>query len=132
MCTRVDARGVLLYDGGYTEVECHPGWQQGKLWELCRSKGVHLSAHSPLGSRGTKSVRILAHPILVEISKALGRSPAQVALCWGVQLGHSVLPKSVREARIKENIDTRLCTGSILVHPESVYKSLEELWDGKI
>ncbi|KAF6990453.1 hypothetical protein CFC21_007641, partial [Triticum aestivum] len=25
------------------QVECHPGWQQMKLRELCQSKGVHLS-----------------------------------------------------------------------------------------
>uniref|UniRef100_A0A7N0TIR4 NADP-dependent oxidoreductase domain-containing protein n=1 Tax=Kalanchoe fedtschenkoi TaxID=63787 RepID=A0A7N0TIR4_KALFE len=25
------------------QVECHPSWQQAKLQELCKSKGVHLS-----------------------------------------------------------------------------------------
>lgn len=25
------------------QVECHPGWQQNKLHEYCKSKGVHLT-----------------------------------------------------------------------------------------
>jgi alcohol dehydrogenase (NADP+) len=25
------------------QVECHPGWQQAKVRDLCRSTGVHLS-----------------------------------------------------------------------------------------
>lgn len=25
------------------QVECHPSWQQAKLREFCKSKGVHLS-----------------------------------------------------------------------------------------
>lgn len=28
------------------QVECHPGWQQHRLREFCRSKGVHLSVKS--------------------------------------------------------------------------------------
>lgn len=25
------------------QVECHPSWQQAKLMEFCKAKGVHLS-----------------------------------------------------------------------------------------
>jgi len=39
------------------------------------------------------------------IAEKLGKSPAQVALRWGLQMGHSVLPKSTNEAWIKENFD---------------------------
>jgi diketogulonate reductase-like aldo/keto reductase len=39
------------------------------------------------------------------IAEKLGKSPAQVAFRWGLQMGHSVLPKSTNEARIKENFD---------------------------
>ena len=47
---------------------------------------------------------ILKEPIIVEIAEKLNKSPAQVALRWGIQSGHSVLPKSVNETRIKENM----------------------------
>ena len=37
------------------------------------------------------------------VAEKLGKTPAQVALRWGLQMGQSVLPKSTHEARIKEN-----------------------------
>lgn len=39
------------------------------------------------------------------VAEKLGKTPAQVALRWGLQMGHSVLPKSTNETRIKENFD---------------------------
>ena len=61
-----------------------------------------------MGSRGTtwlKGGDILENPILKEIAEKLGKTPAQVALRWGLQKGHSVLPKSTSDSRIKENFD---------------------------
>lgn len=39
------------------------------------------------------------------VAQQLRKSPAQVALRWGLQTGHSALPKSISEARMKENLD---------------------------
>ncbi|XP_072996189.1 NADPH-dependent aldo-keto reductase, chloroplastic-like [Typha latifolia] len=136
------------------QVECHPCWQQTKLHALCQSTGVHLSAYSPLGSPGTtwiKGSNILTNPTVSTIAEKLGKTPAQVALRWGLQMGHSVLPKSTNETRIKENLEifdwsipedlfvkfseieqARLIRGNFVVHPQSIYKSVEELWDGEI
>ncbi|RVW19434.1 NADPH-dependent aldo-keto reductase, chloroplastic [Vitis vinifera] len=63
--------------------------------------------YSPLGSPGTVTLKseVLKHPVLNIVAEKLGRSPAQVALRWGLQMGHSVLPKSTNESRIKENFD---------------------------
>jgi diketogulonate reductase-like aldo/keto reductase len=49
-------------------------------------------------------IEVLKNPILKMIAEKLGKSPAQVALWWGLQMGHSVLPKSINKARIIENI----------------------------
>ncbi|KAL6853666.1 hypothetical protein ACP4OV_019695 [Aristida adscensionis] len=135
------------------QVECHPGWDQTKLHDFCRSTGVHLSAYSPLGSPGTAWVNrnVLKEPAIITIAEKLGKTPAQVALRWNIQMGHSVLPKSVNEEKIKENLDVfdwsipndllakfseieqeRLLKGQFFVNPQSVYKTLEELWDGEI
>ncbi|KAI3851808.1 hypothetical protein MKX03_034163 [Papaver bracteatum] len=135
------------------QVECHPVWQQPALHNLCKSTGVHLSAYSPLGSPGSWiKGEILKDPTLVEIAQKLNKSPAQVALRWGIQSGHSVLPKSTNEARIKENFSLfdwcipsdlfskfsqihqqRLLRGDLAIHESlSPYKSLQELWDGEI
>ncbi|KAL2320064.1 hypothetical protein Fmac_029033 [Flemingia macrophylla] len=136
------------------QVECHPSWQQDKLQAFCKSKGVHLSGYSPLGSPGTTWVKsdVLKQPVINMIAEKLGKTPAQVALRWGLQMGHSVLPKSTNEARIKENFDVfgwsipedllakfseieqaRLLRGTSFVHETyGGYRSVEELWDGEI
>lgn len=136
------------------QVECHPSWQQAKLREVCKSKGVHLSGYSPLGSPGTSWLKgnVLQHPVVLMVADKLGKTPAQIALRWGLQIGHSVLPKSTHEARIKENSDIfgwsipdelflkfseieqeRLLKGSSFVHENlGHYKTVEELWDGEI
>ncbi|BAS94367.1 Os05g0456300, partial [Oryza sativa Japonica Group] len=150
-----DLLAVARVPPAVDQVECHPVWQQTKLRKFCTSKGIHLSAYSPLGSPGTASVKavgnVLAHPVVVSTAEKLGKTPAQVALRWGIQMGHSVLPKSTHEERIKENIDVydwsipedlfiklseieqmKLIRGEFWTHPEGVYKSIEELWDGEI
>ncbi|KAK8563806.1 hypothetical protein V6N13_005965 [Hibiscus sabdariffa] len=136
------------------QVECHPSWQQTKLLEFCKSKGVHLSGYSPLGSPGTTWLKsdVLKHPILNMVAQKLGKTSAQVALRWGLQKGHSVLPKSTNEERIKENFDVfgwsipddlfakfseieqaRLLRGNSFAHETyGPYKTVEELWDGEI
>lgn len=133
------------------QVECHPVWQQTKLQAFCKSKGVHLSGYSPLGSAKNMH-RVLRNPIVNIVAEKLGKSPAQVALRWGLQMGHSVLPKSANEARLKENFDIfywyipedllakfpeieqeRLVKGAGFVHETfGIYRTLEELWDGEI
>lgn len=66
-----------------------------------------LQGYSPLGSPGTSWLKgnVLQHPVVLLVADKLGKTPAQIALRWGLQMGHSVLPKSTHEARIKENLD---------------------------
>jgi alcohol dehydrogenase (NADP+) len=45
------------------------------------------------------------NPVLTSIAASFQKSPAQVAPRWGIEQGHSVLPKTVNESRLKENID---------------------------
>lgn len=134
------------------QVECHLAWQQPAAHNLCKSTGIHLSAYSPLGSPGTfLKGEILKEPVVLEIAEKLNKTPGQIALRWGIQSGHSVLPKSVNEKRIKENFDIfgwsipledmskfstipqkRLLRGDFVVHETGPYKSVEELWDDEI
>ncbi|XP_047955417.1 NADPH-dependent aldo-keto reductase, chloroplastic-like [Salvia hispanica] len=134
------------------QVECHPGWQQQQLHSFCQSKGVHLSAYSPLGSPSNLGSTMLKDQLLTRIGEKLGKTPAQVTLRWGLQMGHSVLPKSTNEKRIKENFDVfdwcipqdlcdkfskieqvKLISGNTFVHETlGYYKNIQELWDGEI
>ncbi|KAF3496788.1 hypothetical protein DY000_02056130 [Brassica cretica] len=122
-----------LYDSGKARAIGVSNFSTKKL--SCKSKGIHLSGYSPLGSPGTTWVKadVLKSPVLETVAKEIGKSPAQTALRWGVQMGHSVLPKSTNEARIRENFDARLVQGTSFVHETmSPYKTLDELWDGEI
>ncbi|KAK7390501.1 hypothetical protein VNO78_25808 [Psophocarpus tetragonolobus] len=134
------------------QVELHPQLQQPKLHAFCESKGIHLSGYSPLGSPGMLKSDILKNPVVLEVSEKLGKTPAQVALRWGLQAGHSVLPKSTNESRIKGNFDVfewsipedlmskfseikqeRLVKADFFVHESyGAYRSIEDFWDGEL
>ncbi|CAA3018904.1 aldo-keto reductase family 4 member C9-like [Olea europaea subsp. europaea] len=149
-----DLLDVACVPPAVNQVECHPSWQQTKLREFCKSKGVHLSGYSPLGSPGTVWLKsdVIKHPVIVTTAEKLGKTPAQVAIRWGLQMGHSVLPKSTHESRIKENFDVfdwfiphdlfakfseidqaRLLRGTSFVHEKfGSFKTVEDLWDGEL
>ncbi|KAK7286777.1 hypothetical protein RJT34_22010 [Clitoria ternatea] len=147
-----DLLDVARVPPAVNQVECNPQWKQPKLHAFCQSKGIHLSGYSPLGSPSFLKSETLKNSILNTVAEKLGKTPAQVALRWGLQMRHSVLPKTANEARIKENFDIfdwsipeelmsklseikqeRLLTGTgLFVHEHyGVYKTLEELWDGE-
>ena len=77
-----------------------------------------------MGSQGGNNIgkKVLENPILKMVAEQLGKSPAQVALRWGLQMGHSVLPKSISEARLKENLD--VFNWSI---PEDLFAKLSQI-----
>ena len=49
--------------------------------------------------------RVIDHPVLQEIGRKYNKSPIQVALAWGINCGRSVIPKSVIDWQIKENLE---------------------------
>lgn len=81
------------------QVELHPGFSQAPLRALHEELGVTTAAWSPLG-RGI----LLANPVLDAVARAVGRSTAQVALRWAMQLGCVVIPKSAQPKRLAQNL----------------------------
>lgn len=69
-----------------------------RLLDFCAGHGIVLEAYSPL-ERG----KAVEHPVVVEVARSVGRSPAQVALRWALQHDAVVIPKSGRRERIREN-----------------------------
>lgn len=135
------------------QVEMNPLWQQQKLRQFCKEKGIHITAYSPLGAKGTLwgTNRVMESEVLQEIAKAKGKTLAQVCLRWAYEQGVSVLVKSFNVERMKENLDIfdwslgleelnkisqipqkKGFVGLEVVSPDGPYKSPEEIWDEEI
>ena len=44
-------------------------------------------------------------PVIADIARRLGKTPAQVALAWAIQRGTALLTTSVTPSRIRENFE---------------------------
>ncbi|KAK1979644.1 aldo/keto reductase [Colletotrichum cereale] len=84
------------------QIELHPCNPSPKLLDYCKSKGIHATAYSCLGSTDSP---LYTNQTLLDLAKAKGRTPQQVLLQWGLARDVSVIPKSVSEGRIKANFD---------------------------
>lgn len=84
------------------QIEMHPWVYRSRLTTIayCQREGIALTAYSPL----TKGRR-LAEPFLLKIAENYGKSPAQILIRWNLQKGFSVIPKSSKPDRIRENAD---------------------------
>ena len=67
--------------------------------------GVQPEAWAPF-AEGLKGM--FREPVLEEIGKKYGKTPAQVILRWNVQQGVIVIPKSVHRERMEENLAIRI------------------------
>lgn len=101
------------------QIENHPSLPQQEIVDLCKEKGIHIMAYSPLGSTGGPLLQ--AAPV-VKIAEKHGVSPSTVLLSYHstpflppfvefntkplkpVARGSTVLAKSVTPARIKANL----------------------------
>lgn len=82
------------------QVETHPYFPQHELREYERERGILHQSWSPLGQGG----ELLQDPVLLDIAKKHQASVAQVTIAWHLALGNIVIPKSVTESRIAENL----------------------------
>lgn len=132
------------------QVEVNPVWQQKKLRDFCKAKGIHVTAYCPLGAKGTLwgGSQVMDNNVLKEIAARKGKTVAQVCLRWLHQQGVSVVPKSFNKGRMKENLEIfdweltpgelekinhipqqRVFSGLPFVSDKGPYKSLDDFWD---
>ncbi|WP_338082443.1 aldo/keto reductase [Donghicola mangrovi] len=90
------------------QIEVHPYFQQRDVQGINAAHGILTQAWSPIGGitfyRGTGR-STLDDPVILSIAKAHGKSAAQIMLGWHVQERRGIIPKSVKPARIAENLD---------------------------
>jgi diketogulonate reductase-like aldo/keto reductase len=105
------------------QLELHPWLQQHDFTEFHQKHGIHITQYSPFGNQneiydGGKGLgKLIEEPTIVDIGQKYGKSGAQTALAWGIAKGHSVIPKSKTESRIKQNLE-----GDFKLSPEDVSK----------
>lgn len=87
------------------QIELHPYLQQKELIEFCKKNMITITAYSPLGSgKHLNEPNVLEDKIIKEIAQKLNITPAQVILSWHINQEIAVIPKSVHESRLRENI----------------------------
>ncbi|XXH01665.1 hypothetical protein Hte_008025 [Hypoxylon texense] len=99
------------------QMEVHPYLQQKSFNQWLRSNGIHVIQFSPLGNMNdfyrktgwskeiSHMMRLTNQPLLKEIGRKYGKSPVQVALAWGINNGRSIIPKTIIDWQIKENVE---------------------------
>ena len=83
------------------QIERHSHYQRAEDLQLMKELGVQPEAWAPF-AEGLKGM--FREPVLEEIGKKYGKMPAQVILRWNVQQGVIVIPKSVHQERMEENL----------------------------
>lgn len=82
------------------QIECHPFYQREYDLEVMKRFSVAPMAWAPFAEGGHD---IWNNPTLKSIGEKHGKSVAQIVLRWNIERGVCVIPKTVREERLKEN-----------------------------
>ncbi|MCL2536107.1 MAG: aldo/keto reductase [Nocardiaceae bacterium] len=105
----VDRGGMLP---AVDQVELHPNLPQHAIRDFAALHGIAVESWSPLGGTSnsgwgaaSKPNTLLDDPVITRVGEAHGKSPAQVLIRWHLQNGLIVIPKSVHDNRIAQNID---------------------------
>src|SRR6201999_64193 len=85
------------------QAEAHPYLPETELLEFCREKGIVLLAFAPVG-HGMRP-GLLEDPVILAVSKRVGKTPAQVLLAWAIQRGTALLTTPKTQAHAQENFE---------------------------
>ena len=84
------------------QIEVNPWYQQDSEVKFAQSQDVRVEAWAPF-AEGKHN--IFTNETIAEIAAKYGKSNGQVILRWLLQRGITVIPKSVHQKRMAENID---------------------------
>lgn len=82
------------------QLELHVGYMQEAAVQYSKAWGIQVQAWSPLGRR-----RVLQEPLVTEMAKRYGMSPAQFLLKFLLKQDIGVIPKASSMERMTENLE---------------------------
>lgn len=93
------------------EMELHPCFQQGELFQYCLDQGIQPIGYSPLGSparperdKAQGDLVDMESAEVVEIARAHGVHPAEICLKWAVQRGQIPIPFTTKRKNALANL----------------------------
>jgi len=94
------------------QIERSPYLNSENHIKFCKSEGIEITIYGALGAAAhvaEENIKLgqlpplLENPVVLEIAKKTGKTPAQVLIRWNVQDNIICIPKSVKRNRIEEN-----------------------------
>jgi alcohol dehydrogenase (NADP+) len=93
------------------EVELHPTFQQGELFQFCLDHDIVPIGYSPIGSpgrperdRAAEDLADMQMPVVRQIAEAHGVHPAEICLKWAVQRGQIPIPFTTKRKNALSNL----------------------------
>ena len=96
LCKNVRIRPMI------NQIEHHPHDQRDEEIALMKKLGVQPEAWAPF-AEGLKGM--FSEPLILELAQKYHKTPGQILLRWNIENGCAVIPKTVHEGRMRENLD---------------------------
>ena len=108
------------------QIEFHPYQQDMELVNFCRENNICVGGYSPL-AKGM----VLDDPVVKQIAKVLGVTPAQVVIRWSLQREVVTIPKSTKVERVVENFNVLNfeLTSDQITLLDKLHKNMRVTWD---
>jgi diketogulonate reductase-like aldo/keto reductase len=84
------------------QIESNPYFSNQGVIDYCKARGIVVTVWSPLGGTGGN---ILEDTTLLRLAEKYKKSPAQVVIKWHLQREVIVIPKSLHQNRIIDNLN---------------------------
>ena len=135
------------------QCEAQAYFQQEKLRQYCRSKGIVFEAYNSLGNPGlfkdglgAEVKPLLENGEVKRLSEKHTATPAQICIAFALALGDIAIPKTTTESRLRENLASlnvkldeedvkalRSLEKGLRLHPMKIFtkptQTFEEFWD---
>ncbi|MFV0394782.1 MAG: aldo/keto reductase [Coprobacillaceae bacterium] len=84
------------------QIQCHPFMQRKSEYQILKEYDIQMQCWSPFA---VGKNNIFRNELLTKLAKKHNKTTAQIILRWHIQRGCVVIPKSVHERRMKENME---------------------------